>query len=132
MPRPRWQPTELELRQVEKWASQGLTLEQISWNLGINPATLYKHKRLNTELAESLKKGQSRGVQQISNALFNSALEGNITAQIFFLKCKGGWTEKPELQPEAEQANGPALTVVFQTIDGETVDQDQPFIEATD
>ena len=43
-----------------------------------------------------LKRGKGRGIQRISNALFEAAIEGSVPAMIFYLKARAGWSDKPK------------------------------------
>ena len=90
----------LDLQQVEDLAAQGLTLEEISSSLGINPSTLYRKKKQMRELQDALKRGQSKGIAQVANALFSAALDGNTSAMIFYLKTRAGWKEKQTIELE--------------------------------
>ena len=74
------------LARVEAKARKGLSMDQIADVLGINYRTLYKHKKANREFGEAIKRGQSKGIDAVTNALFKSAIGGSIAAQIFFLK----------------------------------------------
>lgn len=71
---------------TEILAAQGLTMEQIASVLGMGQTTLYKNKKNNTNFAKAIKKGQSKGLANVTNALFTQAMGGNITAMIFYLK----------------------------------------------
>ena len=84
------------LARVEAKARKGLTQEQIADVLGINFRTLYKHKKTNREFREAIKRGQSKGIEKVTNALFNNAINGNIAAQIFYLKNRAAadWKDK--------------------------------------
>jgi hypothetical protein len=46
---------------------------------------------------ERIKKGAAKGIEEISNKLFEMALAGNVTAMIFFLKTRAGWKEGQEI-----------------------------------
>lgn len=87
------------LARVEAKARKGLTQEQIADVLGINFRTLYKHKKTNREFREAIKRGQSKGIDKVTNALFNNAINGNIAAQIFYLKNRGPdtWKDKQHI-----------------------------------
>lgn len=100
------------LLQIEAWARDGLTDEQIAQNMNVVSSTLYDWKKKYPEISESLKKGKSVIDIQVENALLKRALgyeydevkekyEGNVctektvtkkqiipdtTAQIFWLK----------------------------------------------
>lgn len=109
---------------LEGWARDGLTDEQISHNMGINKATLYRWKEKYCDICESLKRGKAVVDRQVENSLLKRALgyeyeevkekyEGgvitervvmkkevipDVTAQIFWLKNRkpGDWRDKRE------------------------------------
>jgi len=83
---------------LEGWAREGLTNEQIAKNIGINQATLYRWKIKDSNICNALKKGKEVVDFEVENALLKSALEGNVTAQIFWLKNrrKLQWRDKVE------------------------------------
>lgn len=62
------------LLKLDAWARDGLTDEQISENIGINPATLYDWKKRYPEISETLKKGKEVVDIQVENALLKRAL----------------------------------------------------------
>ncbi len=75
-----------DYKRTEALARKGLTQEQIAHCLGIATSTLYEWKKSDPEFSEALKRGQAKGIREVTNALFNSAKNGNVTAQIFYLK----------------------------------------------
>lgn len=91
---------------LEGWARDGLTNEQIANNMGINPKTLYEWKNKESKISEVLKKSRAVVDFEVENALLKSALEGNVTAQIFWLKNrkKEQWREKQEYSNDQELA----------------------------
>jgi transcriptional regulator with XRE-family HTH domain len=91
---------EIDLKEAEKLASRGLSLEQIAAAMGISARTLGSRKAESAELAEAIKRGQAQGIGTIANALFENALGGNVTAQIFYLKARAQWKDKHEDNPE--------------------------------
>lgn len=93
----RWlEPDGLTL--LEGWARDGLTDEQIAHNCGITATTLYDWKNRFTEISEALKRGKEVVDYQVENALLNKALDGDTTAQIFWLKNRrpDKWRDKPQ------------------------------------
>lgn len=110
------------LLQLEGWARDGLTDEQIASKMGICAATLYNWKSKHLEILEALKKGKEVVDLQVENALLKRALgyhydevtmENGIetkrvtkevipdtTAQIFWLKNRrpDKWRDKQDLQ----------------------------------
>ena len=87
----------ISLKQVEALAAQGLTRKQIAESLGISPATVYDRQRKDEDFKAAIKRGKAKGIAKVSNALFQQAIKGNITAQIFYLKTQAGWKEKDRL-----------------------------------
>lgn len=81
---------------LEGWARNGLTDEQIAKNIGITVSTFYEWKKKYSEISESLKKGKEVVDYEVENALLSSALGGNTTAQIFWLKNRrpDKWRDK--------------------------------------
>jgi predicted DNA-binding transcriptional regulator AlpA len=97
--RPSWIPNETSCNQVQEMASRGLTVAQIASCLGISETTLYKKQNEYAEFMQSIKKGRAEGINQVSNALFEKATQGNVTAMIYYLKTRDreNWGEN---QPE--------------------------------
>ena len=84
------------ISKVEALAATGLTIEQICSVIGWSHDTLYRKKKMHSELSDALKRGQHRGIATITNALFQNAKKGNLGAQIFYLKNRAGWRDKSE------------------------------------
>lgn len=97
-----WQDEE-KLILLEGWAREGLTDEQICKNMGICVKTLYNWKKTSLQILQALKKGKEIVDFEVENALLKSALEGNTTAQIFWLKNRkpDKWREKQEVSVNA-------------------------------
>lgn len=83
---------------LEGWAREGLTYEQIAKNMGIDVTTLREWRKKETTISATLKKGREVVDFEVENALLKNALNGNVTAQIFWLKNrkKNQWREKQE------------------------------------
>lgn len=83
---------------LEGWARDGLTDEQIAKNMGISYSTLKDWKNKYSAILAALKKGKEVVDYQVENALLLSALDGNTTAQIFWLKNRrpDKWRDKPK------------------------------------
>ena len=70
--------------------------------LGIGLSTLYEKQNEFTEFAEAIKRGKGKGIQTITNRLYEKALEGDNTAMIFYLKNRAGWQDKIEKETIVE------------------------------
>lgn len=90
--------TEDGLTLLQGWARDGLTDGQIAQNCNINRQTLYDWKKKYPDISDTLKKGKEVVDYQVENALLKSALDGNTTAQIFWLKNRkpDKWREKQQ------------------------------------
>lgn len=79
------------------WARDGLIDEEISKNIGINPATLYTWKKKYPEIDKALKKGKEVIDYLVEESLLKNALGGDTTAQIFWLKNRrpDKWRDRP-------------------------------------
>ena len=58
---------------LEGWARDGLSLEQIAKNIGIDESTIYKWKSSKVEIFEALKKGKEVADYEVENAVFKRA-----------------------------------------------------------
>ncbi len=101
--RPKFVVTKDMCERAEAYASQGLTSEQIALALGIGESTLYDKQNEFKEFAEAIKRGKGRGIQRVTNKLYEKALEGDNTAMIFYLKNRAGWQDKIEKETIIEQ-----------------------------
>jgi hypothetical protein len=85
---------------IEGWARDGLTEAQIAKNLGISIDTFYTYKKKYSEFFEVLKRGKEVADYEVENALHKAAVNGNVTAMIFWLKNRKpqAWKDRKEAQ----------------------------------
>lgn len=90
---------------LEGWSRDGLTQEQIAHNMGIGLTTLKEWRKKEPTIETTLKKGREVVDFEVENALLKNALDGNVTAQIFWLKNrkKDQWREKIETNDEEKE-----------------------------
>lgn len=93
---------EEHLNKIEDWAANGLTVEQIAKNIGISTASLYNWREQEPAILEAIKRGRDTCVDLVENALFKSAINGNVTAQIFVLKNKRPDSYKDKREDKVE------------------------------
>lgn len=113
-----------QLARIQGWARDGLTMEQIAYNMNINKTTLYKWQKKSDNLTNALKVSRDSADRQVENALFKNAIgfhyteeqltddgavvevkkysKPNTTAQIFWLKNRkpDEWREKQNVEHE--------------------------------
>ena len=74
------------LGRVEQLATRGLSQKQVCDVLGFSETWWHAKKQEFSELGECYKKGQAKGLAEVSNALYEQALNGSTGAACFFLK----------------------------------------------
>ena len=97
-------PTELtdeQKMQVEALAAY-LNSEQIAEFLGISRTTFYSIMKRDPEVSERYKRGRAKVIGSVGKSLIQNALEGNITAQIFYMKTQAGWKETEGIENSVE------------------------------
>ena len=99
--RPPHQPDPASRRLVEHHAAIGTPHAQIAKLLQLSVNTLKKH------YPEELELGLARANAVVGGTLFAEAKRGNITAAIFWMKCRAGWREIAKV----EHSGGTSLEV---------------------
>ena len=95
--RPPFKPTAEKREQVITMSSNGVPHRQQAPLIGCSsPKTLRKHFR------EELNIGKIQANAKVAGALYQSALNGNVKAQTFWLKTVSGWQEKGEVEIVSE------------------------------
>lgn len=87
-----------KLIEIEGWARDGLTDEQIAKNLGISKDTFYKYKSAYADFSDSLKRGKEVVDREVENALLKRAL-GYSYNEVTKEQVMNPETGKYELQP---------------------------------
>lgn len=87
---------------LQGWARDGLIDEQIAHNMGIRRTTLYDWKNKYPDISDALKKGKEIVDYEVENALLKRAKQGDVTAQIFWLKNRRPekWRDKVQFTDE--------------------------------
>lgn len=98
--RPFVELTPQQISEVERMAAY-LNKAQIAACLGIGENTFIRLTKENESIDAAYKRGRASHVGKVADALLKNATEkNNVLAQMFFLKCRGGWVES---QPEQER-----------------------------
>lgn len=104
MPKKRGRPPKVKitdelLKKVQGLAARGLTRKQISASLGISESLRCRLMNNEPEFKEALETGEAQGISLVTSYLMNSARDGNVTAQIFYLKNRDpeNWKDRREI-----------------------------------
>ena len=96
--RPEIKITDEMLAKAEAYASRGLTIEQIALALDLGESTLYEKLNKYSDLSDAIKRGKATGIAHVADKLLTNVDNGNVTAQIFYLKCQAKWKEAQSLE----------------------------------
>lgn len=99
MGRPAWEPTQEDRKLIERMCACGIPHEQIARVIGKDLKTIYKNCR------EELDTAMAKANANVATALYQSAMKGNVAAQIFWCKTRLGWKET-----QVVEGNGNAIT----------------------
>ena len=121
---------------LEGWARDGLSMEQIAHNMGVAKDTLYRWLKISSDISDAIKKGKEVTDYLVENALFTSALTGNVVAQIFWLKNRepDKWKDKIEqvIDTEADTSGVVLLAPVLEKNHEPTEESDMGTTTETD
>jgi hypothetical protein len=93
-------PTLEQRKLVRSMAAAGITSEAICLVIGVSGKTLRKHYR------NELDTSAIRANAVVAGSLYRKAVNGNVVAQIFWLKTRGGWKEPERIQVQHSGAIG--------------------------
>jgi hypothetical protein len=113
MPRRAHEPTAATRKQVEAMIAYGVPEADVARVVGIHDSTLRKYYR--TEIDTAHAKANAR----VAEALFQQAMKGNVTAQIFWLKTRARWREDSQAPVQ------PVTYIVRSTDDQGSVHEDR-------
>ena len=91
---------------VEELASQGHSILNISRALKISKELFYVWREQYPEIETALQVGKEKERYDLHNALYQSAMKGNVTSAIFLLKARHGYREGDQ----SDIANKVAIT----------------------
>lgn len=113
---PPWIPTKAELDRIEDLAAHGMNLKQIAVVIGRNRNTLAKY----VESSQAYKSGVMRRIHdaakleqhhKVAKKLVETALGGNVTAMMFYLKTQAGWREAAPANASSTVTNTTNTTI---------------------
>lgn len=103
--------TKKGVEQIRKLAPY-LTQEQIADFFGMGERTFRRILDRDEDVLRAYREGKADVLSQVARNLVRRALDGNITASIFYLKTRGGWSEVNRHEIKAETSDGPTEIVI--------------------
>jgi len=95
---PAFEPTDEHRRLVRMMAGFGVPQPDIATQLEIDPKTLRKYFR------RELDRGTVEANVKVAQSLFQMATSGkNVAAAIFWMKARGGWREKSQIEHDVRE-----------------------------
>lgn len=112
--RPPFEPTAEQRVTVKTMASYGIPLDDIA-RVVINPRTgkAISRKTLSRHCKAEIATGATEANVKVAQSLYRQAVDGHVTAAIFWCKTRMGWREAPRAGIDAKQTG----TVVETRID---------------
>ena len=103
---PVFEPSETDRRRVMMLVVCGIARDRIAEHLGISRPTLYRH------FADELHHGNDIANAAVAGSLYQNAVDGTVSAQIFWMKTIARWSDKdmgeanpaPAMEAGAEEA----------------------------
>ena len=102
---PAFEPSETDRRRVMMLVVCGIERDKIAEHLGISKPTLYRH------FADELDNGNDIANAAVAGSLYQNAIDGTVSAQIFWMKTIARWSDRemgdarlaPTMEAEAEE-----------------------------
>ena len=85
------------MAKLEALAGYGLTTDQIAPIFKISRTTFFELMDRRPAVREAWETGKSKGLSMVAQTLHKRAVDGDMTAAIFYLKTQGGWRDKSEI-----------------------------------
>jgi len=103
-------PVTFSLEQVVELQALSAVLNksQVADYFGITEKTLREIEKRQPEVSTAYKKGKVKHIASMGGNLVKLSKQGNVSANIFYLKTQGGWKEE-----QAEPLEIPPLNIVL-------------------
>lgn len=90
---PAFEPSDTDRRRVMMLVVCGIARDRIAEHLGISKPTLYRH------FADELDNGNDIANAAVAGSLYQNAVDGTVSAQIFWMKTIARWSDKDMSDP---------------------------------
>ncbi len=106
----KWTP-EFKAKFVEMFKANDFNISKACENMRVSRQTFYDAKEKDAEFAREVDEAREDMIDEVENALLKNAKEGNVTAQIFFLKTQAahrGYTERSDIKVQQTHSFDPS------------------------
>lgn len=103
--------TEKQIAEIETLAIF-LTQQQIADYFGVCKRTFSNLMERDERILVNYNKGRAKGIAKIATGLFQQAMSGNTTAQIFYLKTQAGWKETQVVDNKSSDGSMKVITKI--------------------
>lgn len=104
----KWIPSPKDIENIQSLSGYGLAMDKIAHICGISERTLERHAKTDKRINVALLKGRALAEAQVSQSLFENALE-NTSDRIFWLKCRAGWKETNVIEHQGKDGGAIVL-----------------------
>lgn len=87
--------------------------------IGVTPAAIRHHAKLNPDFDDKVNQAEMDACEPIEDAIYTSALEGNLGAQVFWLTNRGAGRWENTQRTKVEQKGEVKFVFVEDSSDGE-------------
>lgn len=112
------EPTDENREKVRTLSAMGTRFEDIALELEINTDTLTKYYR------KELDKGRITANAKVAQGLYNQAINGNVSASMFWLKTRAGWQEVNKHEITGANGNPIPVSVGIEFVDADNRDEE--------
>ena len=116
---------DIQIAQLEA-LSNYLSIEQVAGYFKISVDDLLSLQKKDKRVLRAFETGKIRGVVKVAQLLWQQMEAGNVSAIIFFLRTRGGWSEQPFKEDTDELPKSKPIKIRFKNIEVQKVQIDIP------
>jgi hypothetical protein len=116
---------DIQIAQLEA-LSNYLSIEQVAGYFKISVDDLLSLQKKDKRVLRAFETGKIRGVVKVAQLLWQQMEAGNVSAIIFFLRTRGGWSEKLFKEDTDELPKSKPIKIRFKNIEVQKVQIDIP------
>ncbi len=114
---------DLQIAQVEALANY-LSIEQVAGYFNLSASDFLDLQKKDERVLRAYRKGKITGVVKVAQLLWQQIEAENLTAIIFFLKTRGGWSERPLVESEDNPTKFKKIKLIFKGFEDKSMMQE--------